>query len=503
MRNLGAKSITAVFWGGGGAIVRILLQFGSQVVLARVLGPEQYGLFAIGAVVVSFSNFFADVGIAYGLIQKPTVAPVDLRFITTWQFLIGTLVTLTIIWCSEQIASFFGDLRAGEVVRFMAVICLFNAMAAPSLNMLKRGLDFKRLQIAQLLAYVIGYIAIGIPMAIMGWQAWALVVAWLAQSLMMLIMLYAFVRHPLKPLLWYADAAPLMKYGLTVLTTNLINWLINNVDRVIVGRVFTSKEIGLYTTSYNMLYNPTSSLLGILQPVFFSASSRLTDDKARIAAGYNTLIGCITLFVLPAFTGLAAVSQTFTLALYGEAWHALGGTLQPLALAMPLFLLWGMTTPLLWTGGRASSEFKSQLPLAVIWIAVAWFAAHISLVAVAWAVFGLFLCRFIVILQSAIMLLNLKIKSLWYAARGGLLLSAICFIFLGIADHLLESIQVAAIWRLLADFVLGLMIMWLALLRLPGLIGEDISPLLEKVATRSPGIIARFLRTLPVRLPNT
>src|SRR5260221_647233 len=87
----------------------------------------------------------------------------------------------------------------------------------------------------------------------------------------------------LKPLFWCADARILSAYGVTVFATNMTNWFINNIDRVMVGRVFSSKEIGLYATSYNMLYSPTSSLLGILQPVFFSASSRLSHEKERIA----------------------------------------------------------------------------------------------------------------------------------------------------------------------------------------------------------------------------
>lgn len=500
MSDLGTRSLTAVFWGGGGAIARILLQFGTQVVFARILGPEQYGLFAIGAIVVSFSNFFADVGIAYGLIQKTTVESCDLRFITTWQFIIGSLVTVAVAFASDHIALFFGDHRAGDIVQVLAIICLINALAAPSLNMLKRSMDFKSLQIAQLLAYIVGYVVVGVPLAMMGWQAWALVVAWLVQSVVMLAILYSYVRHPLRPLLWCEDAASLMKYGLTVLTTNLINWLINNVDRVIVGRVFSSREIGLYATSYNMLYNPTSSLLGILQPVFFSASSRLADDKPRIAAGYKTLVGCITLFVLPAFAGLAAVSHTFALALYGQAWSTLGATLQPLALAMPLFLLWGMTTPLLWAGGDAAREFKSQLPLAIIWIAAAWLAAQHSLVAVAWAVFGLFMCRFGVILRSAVLLLDLNTGELWKAARGGLALSAFCALMLGSADYALQFLLVTSILRLVIVITLGLAIMLTSLRLVPGLVGSDVAPLIEKVAKRAPSSVAKFLRALPKAL---
>lgn len=497
--NLGARSVTAVFWGAGGAVARILLQFVTQVALARILGPEQYGIFAIGAIVISFSGFFADVGIAYGLIQKDKVSENDLRFVTTWQLLIGATVTGAIALASENIAVFFGDLRANEVVRALAVICLLNALAAPSLNLLKRDLDFRRIQAAQLIAYVVGYICVGLPLALYGLQVWALVAAWLTQSAVTLAILYGYTLHSLKPLFWYVEACGVSQYGVVVLVTNITNWFINNIDRVIVGRVFSSREIGLYATSYNMLYNPTSSLLGILQPVFFSASARIADDRARMANGYRSLIGAVALFILPVFAGLSAVSDTFSLAVYGPQWESLGDLLRPLALAMPFFLLWGMTTPLLWTGGEPAREFKSQLPLAILWVVVSWYAAKISSAAVGWAVFGLFLLRFSIVLGAAVRLLNLDLFGLWDAVRGGVYLSALCAAILFGMDSALRHLAVNAALRLALDIGTGSAVMLLSLRFVPRLLGPDVGSLVERVAARAPIPVGRFLRSLLIR----
>lgn len=192
---------------------------------------------------------------------------------------------------------------------------------------------------------MVGYVLIGIPMALYGTQAWALVAAWLAQATLFLILAYAATRHPIAPLLRYEGSRSLSAYGVTVLMTNLVNWLINNVDRVIIGRIFSSREIGLYATTYNMLYTPTTSLLGIIQPVFFSAASRATHQPDVIAGSYRALIGAVAIFILPAFVCLGTVSETFVLALYGEKWSDAAPLFRPLALAMPLFLIWGFTTP--------------------------------------------------------------------------------------------------------------------------------------------------------------
>lgn len=488
MENLGSRSLLAVFWGTGGAAARLLLQFGAQVVLARILGPEQYGIFAIGAIVISFSNFFSDIGLAYGLIQKKTVSANDVRFVFTWQIILGTVVTAAVFLTAESIARFFGDPRATSVVQALAAICLLNALAAPSLNLLKRELDFKRIQIAQIAGFILGYVVVGIPLALAGSQVWALVVAWLVQALVVFVLAYRTTRHAVRPLIHHDEARTLSAYGGTVLITNIINWVIGNIDRVIVGRVFTSREIGLYATTYNMLQTPTTSLLGIVQPVFFAASSRIADDRETIATSYRALIAAVATFILPIFVAVAAVSETFVLALYGPKWHEAAALFTPLALAMPLFMIWGFTTPLLWTGGHASKEFKTQLPMALIWAAATWVAAQHSLDAVAWAVLGLYLLRCLVIVQTATHHLQLSRIALWNAMRGGIACALVVGLIVKACDLGVTSLPPLA--RLAGDAVIGAVCLIVVLKLAPGLIAPELATLNRRIISKLPGPLA-------------
>lgn len=494
VKNLTAKSLSAVFWGTGGAIVRLVLQFGAQVVLARILGPEQYGLFAIGAIVIGFSNFFSDIGLAYGLIQKESVVDRDIRFVFTWQVILGLGVTLAIGLSAEAIATFFGDARAEDVVKALAIVCLLNALAAPSLNLLKRNLDFRRIQMAQITGFIVGYVFCGIPLALYGSQAWALVIAWLIQATVFLVLTYSATRHPLAPLIRYENAKSLSAYGATVLITNLVNWLINNVDRVIIGRIFSSREIGLYATTYNMLYTPTTSLLGIIQPVFFSAASRATHNPEAIASSYRALIGAVVVFIMPVFAVIGAISETFVLALYGAKWQEAAPLFRPLAFAMPLFLMWGFTTPLLWTGGHASKEFRVQFPIAIIWVAACWFAAQYSVETVTWTVLALFVVRCFVMVASATRTLKMDTQALWRSVRGGLFISPLLAFVVFSFDALCQSLPHIA--RLVIDVLLGVIGLMTLLRVFPWVIGIELAQLLSRIFDRIPPKVARHLAFL-------
>jgi O-antigen/teichoic acid export membrane protein len=496
MSNLGSQSLSAIFWGGGGSVIRIGLQIATQIVLSRILGPDQFGLFAIGAVVIGLSNFLSSIGIAYGLIQKEEISAEDLRFVFTWQVVLGVLVSSLITLLSGPIAEFFGNLRAQPVVAGMAVICLINALTSPASCLLTRDLNFKRIQIANIVGYVIGYVFFGIPMAMLGATVWALVTAWITQSLITLAITFSAVRHPLRPLFWFDGSANIVRYGATVFVTNITNWVIGNIERVVIGRYFLSRDIGLYATAYNFLYGPVASLLGIVQPVFFSATSRISSDQQRIVKTYIALTGLSAVIVLPLFSSIATIAPTFILAIYGAPWIDAAELVRPLAMAMPFYLFWGFTTPLLWVGGAPEREFKVQLPMAVLWIVVSWLAAHQSVLAVAWSVAGLFVLRYALIVSAAWRLVPLRSTALWRALRGGVFLALLCSAFVWFIDSQLHSIEITALIRLVLDVAACTLFYFILLTVVPGLVPPECAEIINRLSPRLPSSLARWTDAL-------
>jgi len=501
--DLGTRSVSAVLWGGGGSVLRLLLQIGAQAVLARLLGPTEYGVFAIGSIVISFSAFFADVGLAYGLIQKREVSDADVRFAFTWQFIIGSLVSLALVALSGPIAEFFSEPRAKDVVCVMSLICLVNAIGTPAGCLLKRGMDFKTQQIVFLFSYAVGFLGVGIAMALAGHGVWALVAAWGTQCAVHSGLLYLATRHPVRPLFWYPEARTQAAYGGTVLATNLLNWTIGNIDRVVVGRLMQAHSIGLYTTSYNLIYGPTANVLGILQPVFFSASARAVQresaerDQAPLERGFGTLIAAICFYLLPAFLCVAIVSHSLVLTLYGSAWIEAAETLRPLALAMPFFLIWGLCTPVLWASGNPRSEFSSQWPVAIGWGVSCWLLARWGgIQAVAWGTLALFVVRCGVMILMVNRLAGLRLSTIWRAARGGLLISGLTALAAGAVDAGLQATHRAPAICLLGAGLSGLMAFLIALRLAPGLVAAELRSLTHRILERIPSRWAQRLQWL-------
>ena len=368
-----SRSISAVVWGSGGALLRMVLQFAVQITIARALGPSEYGVFAIGLLVVTFSMFFADVGLSAQLIQKAEVSDDDIRFIFTFQVVIGGLVSATLLLASNAIATFFAEPRAADVVRALAVLCLVNAIASPANNLLRRHLQQKRLQACALGSYVVGFIFIGIPMALMTHSVWSLVVAWLVQGLVAGVSAYALVRHPVRPLWWHSGAKDQGAFGGVVFITNIVNWLVTNIDRLVIGRLLPTRDIGLYNQAYSLYYAPVSGVMGVVYPVFLSTASQVAGRAGRqpVRDMYLGLTAGIAYFALPLLAGASAISETVFAVLFGHAWAGSAPLGAPIALAMVPLMLYGIASPLVWVSGRRSDELRSQWPLVLLWAVAA------------------------------------------------------------------------------------------------------------------------------------
>src|SRR2546430_16570132 len=124
--DLSQRSISAALWGASGSAAQLALQLGIQVILARLLGPEQYGLFAMAAVVILLSSFFT-ISLAYGLIQKRTVTDEDVRFVNFWQLSVGVAVAVAAFLLAQPAARFFNEPPGGPFVPALSIRFLVPA----------------------------------------------------------------------------------------------------------------------------------------------------------------------------------------------------------------------------------------------------------------------------------------------------------------------------------------------------------------------------------------
>lgn len=424
-KDLAAKSFNAFFWGTGGSILRIVLQFLTQVILARLLGPAEFGIFSLGVIVVGLSAIFCDVGLAYSLIQKRSVSTDDVRFVWTWQLILGLFISGGIFFGGGPLASFFSEPEAEPLFKWLSLVILLNSLTALSFNLLKKALNYKAIQISQLVSYILGFGCVGVPLAVAGHGSEALVAAWLIQAASHFIILYLNVRHPVSLRLQTEDGGHILRYGLTVFGTNLVNWMLNGADKMWVGKAYSTHIVGLYTMSYNLVHTPSFAVFVSLQAVLFSAGARLQDNHEALRNVFLRLLSFVTLTAFPFFIVVGLGSELIIGVVYGPKWAAAAQFLTPFAFAMPFLLLWGISTPVLWNSGHTKLEMRLQLPIVFVWLTVLYLVSDMPPLTLAVAAASLFAFRSIIMVAAVLYVLNISLSSFFRAIAGGVVLSLV------------------------------------------------------------------------------
>jgi len=461
-------------------------QFLIGIVLARLLGPEPFGLVALAWLVLGLGNLVADFGLTSALIQCKEVTPNMVRYVFTLQTLAGFILTCLIGFGADWIADFFHQPKAKPVLQVMSLLFLLQALGQTAMSLLRRNLDFRRSQLAQFSSYLFGYVCLGLPLAFSGMGVWSLVIAQLSQSFLYSFIVYVMVKHPVKPTL-QGEGKSLFKFGSKVMASNLSNWGISSLDNAVVGRVFGVTDLGLYNRAYNLVSTPMSAITTSLQGVLFAASSRAQDDKATLCRTYLAALGVIGFICLPVFFTVAVIPDTVILAVYGPLWSAATPLLAPLAIATLLQALLSVGGPMMLGIGRADRELNVQLvTLAVLVLALFW-AYTRSIEAVAWTIVGVSLLRFLLVTGATLSTLNGRWIEVRRVLQGPLFLSACCVIVVFSIDCILRKLSLPIGIRLLIDIGFGsLSFMSIYVLGKRWLVSPALAWFFEKLETSLP-----------------
>jgi O-antigen/teichoic acid export membrane protein len=437
----------ALKWNYFGNLVRSVSQFAIGIILARMLGPEPFGIVAVAWLILGLGNLFADMGLGSALVQRVSLSDLDLRLIFTWQMLFASFLTgFGILW-AEHIAAYFHKPDATPVIQVMFFLFVLQSLGQTAVAVLRRSLNFKTLHQITVTSYLVGYLLVGIPFAYMGLGVWSLVVAQLVQSLLNSILLIRVTAVPILP--FFNRGAPdLLKFGLKVTAANISSWCISNLDTVFIGRAFGVVDLGLYNRAMNLLNAPMSIITTGFQGVLFSACARTQSDSEKIKRIYLETTAAVAFICFPIFVTAAAVPETIIFGIYGHKWQASVPVVMPLSLAILINALLAVNGPILMAANRIGVELKNQFYTILMSIPILLLATKYSLAAVAWAVLAIYAVRWILLTIATSHVTGVKVSDYVVTCRTPVLFACGISAAATVADNYLSFLP--AFYKLLA-----------------------------------------------------
>lgn len=423
MRSLKQRTVHALYWSIAGTAGKVLAQFFIQVWLVRTLGPTPYGEYASLLILISIGVLLAESGFGSSLVQRKSVEDADVEY-AFGLIVVSSLTLAGLVYLNAQaVAELFGIHGQNAVARIglCAAIIPVMALSNISLALLRRNLRNQAIAIIHLGSYLLGFGCVGILAAAAGWGSTALLTAYLAQAVVTLVAGYAMTRHSLRMRL--SGDRSLLRFGVQVVSTNAINWLIENCDRYIIGRYWGTHDLGAYSVAANLARTPSGLLLGAIQPVAFSSASRVQDEVARLREGYQDLLHLTALVVFPLFAILHANAGSIILHLYGDAWVSAIPLFSVMCVAIPLHCLMAVTGPILWATNSIRRELQAQMVVAALMVGTFFLLRDEPIAQVVWAIPVLYLLRFLMVYRALSDRLGIGLAALLHSVRGGAVLA--------------------------------------------------------------------------------
>jgi O-antigen/teichoic acid export membrane protein len=486
------KALQAFKWNVLGVFMRILLQFGTMIALARLIEPAEFGFFGGSLLVYGLAVLVADLGLGMALVQRHELTTETRRHAWGRLLLSHAAVAAAVYFGAPWFATLLGEPTLQDGIRAMTAAVLVTSLMALPMVELRRRLDFRRIQIAQVAGYFVGYVLTAIPLAMTGWGGWSLIMALIMQQVVMAAICIHAAPQPLRPH-WGKLPDGLPGFGLRVVGSNMANWVTENLDNLLVARFKGLSALGMYSVSYSLARTPTNHVVNMIQQVVFATSSRVQDDDASLVRGYLALIKAVGLVTLPVFFGAAVVSDSVLAGLYGANWSSAGPVFAALCVAMPFHALMAVAGPILWGRGRTDVELKVQIVVALALLLVLFILKDQALAVLAWGVCTVYAGRAIWLTGALARDLAIPYSRILRALLSPALLAVVTMALLSLLETLFGASATShAPWRLaglIAGTGVGLLLIIACCLR--RVLGEE----LAFVANRLPFL--RRLQTAP------
>jgi len=331
-KGLKQSVMKGIAWTLSGRGLILLAHFGGTIILARLLEPEDFGVYGIALIFSGLATRFGNLGFGLALIQKKDIHEGHVSSLFT--------VNLGLFWCiagvlflsSTSIGNLFDIPLVGDVLKILSFTFLITPFSSVARAVMQRKMDFKGTAVADLSDHVTA-VLVAIPLAYLGFGVWSLVGALVSGSLVSTIMLLYFSGWRPIPKYDHSAMKDLYSFGMGMFLKNLITYSSDKIDYFIIGLKLGPAAVGLYEKAFNLMEIGVKELGNKVSPVLFSAFSKMDNDVERIKKAYGKIVLTMSIVIFPIFFGLCVVAGPFISVVYGSKWIPSVLPLQILCLA--------------------------------------------------------------------------------------------------------------------------------------------------------------------------
>jgi O-antigen/teichoic acid export membrane protein len=313
------KTLNALFWSFIERFSHQILQFFFSIFLARLLLPEEFGLIAMITVFIVIGNSFINAGFGHALIQKKNADKIDESSIFYFNIIIALFVSLILYNSSELISTFYNEPILNDIIKFLPLALIFNALGLVQRTLLSKTLDFKTQMKASILTSLISG-SLAVYLALNGYGVWSLVTLLICTDFFNTFFLWIFC--PWRPIFVFSldSLKSMFGFGSKLFIVSITNSIFTNIYVIVIGKIFSPSSLGFYHRAETFYKYPVVLINSVVSQVTFPVFSKIQQDKVSLRFFLKQAITQVTFITFPLMIGLMVVANPLIEIVLTEKW---------------------------------------------------------------------------------------------------------------------------------------------------------------------------------------
>ncbi|MDE7414476.1 MAG: lipopolysaccharide biosynthesis protein [Muribaculaceae bacterium] len=313
------KGISGAVWASLDRFGFMVIQFTMNLILARLLTPEDFGIIGMLTIFIAISQTLIDGGFNAALIQKKEATQTDYSTILYWNIGFSFVLYLILFVCATQIGKFFKMEILCGVLRVIAVTIVLNAIISVQRARLQKKLAFKTLAVVNLSSYIIGVVS-AIVLAKCGYGVWSLVSLQLIYGTCCILLLLIITKWIPSLTFSYSAVKGLFGFGGYLLAANILQTICINIQGIIIGKRFSATQMGYYSQAYRLDQVISASIPQVIVQVMYPIYSSLQDDLVQLNKICLQNMRVLAFIMFPILSTLIIIAEPLIRFLYGDKW---------------------------------------------------------------------------------------------------------------------------------------------------------------------------------------
>ena len=327
-----------IIWNSLSSFFRYVLQFGGIMILARLLSPNDYGVFGLMAIFISIAEVLMDGGLCAAVIKKENASDLDFSTLAVYNISASIILYLTFYIVAPFIEQFYDCQNLSTYLRVYSITIVLHGLVMAHRTYAIKSMRFKFLSLTTMTSGFVGLV-VAIVMAYLKFGVFSLIGQYLANAIVYSATLYTRSHYHVKMGFSGKSFKEQFAFGINTTVANTLKTISENIYNNVIGKTCQLNQVGYYTQSNKLMQVPVAFFFTLIDTTFFPVMSQIHDKtefvKNIVRLNTNTLK-----IIIPLFTLAISLNKEIVYFLLGEKWHGAESTLLIL-LVSGLIITWG------------------------------------------------------------------------------------------------------------------------------------------------------------------